>query len=186
MKTQTIHNKKLERTGKPAAQFGVMPKSVYFMPEPDPSRILTFASPKDFCRWLEVNHARESELWVKIFKIKSGIQSVTWDDVVIEALCWGWIDGVKKSVASQSYLQRVTPRKARSNWSKRNREHVERLINEGRMMESGLVHARAAQSDGRWESAYAASEMKVPEDFLAALDSRPKAKQFCSEFTESQ
>ncbi len=157
------------------------------MPEPDPSRILTFASPKDFCRWLEVNHASESELWVKIFKIKSGIQSVTWDDVVIEALCWGWIDGVKKSVDSQSYLQRVTPRKARSNWSKRNREHVECLINEGRMMESGLVHVRAAQSDGRWESAYAASEMKVPEDFLAALDSKPKAKakQFFETLTKS-
>ncbi len=155
------------------------------MPEPDPSRILTFASPKDFCQWLEVNHASETELWVKIFKIKSGIQSVTWDDVVTEALCWGWIDGVKKSFDNQSYLQRVTPRKARSNWSKRNREHVERLIKEGSMMESGLVHVRAAQADGRWENAYVASEMKVPEDFLAALDSKPKAKQFFETLTKS-
>jgi uncharacterized protein YdeI (YjbR/CyaY-like superfamily) len=146
---------------------------------------MTFASPKDLGRWLKVNHAIESELWVKIFKIKTGIPSVTWDDVVIETLCWGWIDGVKKSIDDQAYLQRVTPRKARSNWSKRNREHVERLINEGRMTESGLVHVRAAKADGRWENAYAVGEMKVPADFLAALDSKPKAKQFFETLTKS-
>jgi hypothetical protein len=86
------------------------------MPEPNPARIMTFASSKDLGRWLMVNHAIESELWVKIFKKKTGIPSVTWDDVVVETLCWGWIDGVKKSLDDQAYLQRVTPRKARSNW----------------------------------------------------------------------
>jgi len=155
------------------------------MPEPDPERIMTFASPKDLSRWLKVNHAIESELWVKIFKVKTGILSVTWDDVVIEMLCWGWIDGVKKSIDDQAYLQRVTPRKTRSNWSKRNREHVERLINEGRMTESGLVQVRAAKADGRWDNAYTASEMKVPADFLAALDNKPKAKQFFETLTKS-
>ena len=155
------------------------------MPEPDLARIMTFASPKDLDRWLKVNHAIESELWVKIFKKKTGIASVTWDDVVIEALCWGWIDGVKKSIDDQAYLQRVTPRRVRSNWSKRNRKHVERLLNEGRMMESGLVHVRAAKADGRWENAYAASEMKVPEDFLAALESKPEAKHFFETLTKS-
>lgn len=148
------------------------------MPEPDPSKIMTFATPRDLGQWLKVNHATESELWVKIFKKKTGIPSVTWDDVVVEALCWGWIDGIKKSVDDQAYLQRITPRKARSNWSKRNTDHVERLINEGRMMEPGLVHVRAAKADGRWEKAYSVSEMKVPEDFLAALESKPKAQQF--------
>lgn len=148
------------------------------MPQPDPARIMTFASPKDLGRWLKVNHATESELWVKLFKKKTGIPSLTWDDVVIETLCWGWIDGVKKSIDDQAYLQRVTPRKARSNWSKRNREHAERLISEGRMKEPGLVHVRAAKADGRWENAYAASEIKVPADFLAALESKPKTKQF--------
>jgi uncharacterized protein YdeI (YjbR/CyaY-like superfamily) len=146
------------------------------MPEPDPARIMTFASPKDLGRWLKVNHAIESELWVKIFKIKTGVPSVTWNDVVIEALCWGWIDGVKKSIDDHAYLQRVTPRKARSKWSKRNREHVERLIDEDRMTESGLVHVRAAKADGRWENGYAASEMKVPADFLAALDPEQAAQ----------
>ena len=155
------------------------------MPEPGPARIMSFVSPKDLGRWLKMNQAIESELWVKIFKIKTGVPSVTWNDVVIEALCWGWIDGVKKSIDDQAYLQRVTPRKTRSNWSKRNREHVERLINEGRMMESGLVHVRAAKADGRWENAYVASEMKVPADFLAALDSKPKAKQFYETLTKS-
>ena len=155
------------------------------MPEANPARIMTFASSKDLDQWLKVNHAIESELWVKIFKKKTGIPSVTWNDVVVEILCWGWIDGVKKSIDDQAYLQRVTPRKARSNWSKRNREHVERLINEGRMMESGLVHVRAAKADGRWENAYTASEMKVPVDFLEALESNLEAKQFFSTLTKS-
>jgi len=155
------------------------------MPDPDPARIMTFTTPKDLCQWLEVHHASESELWVKIFKIKTGIPSVTWDDVVVEMLCWGWIDGVKKSIDEQAYLQRVTPRKARSNWSKRNRGHAERLISEGRMMEPGLVHVRAAKTDGRWENAYTASEMNVPADFLSALESKPKAKRFFETLTRS-
>jgi len=155
------------------------------MPEPSPASIMTFSSPKDLGGWLKVNHAIETELWVKIYKKKTGIASVTWDDVVVEMLCWGWIDGVKKSIDEQAYLQRVTPRKARSNWSKRNREHVQRLIIEGRMMESGLVHVRAAQADGRWENAYVASEIKVPTDFLAALKSKPQAQQFFETLTKS-
>ncbi len=155
------------------------------MPEPNPAKIMTFTTPKDLGRWLTLNHATESELWVKVFKKKSGIASVTWDDVVIEALCWGWIDGIKKSINEKAYYQRITPRKARSNWSKRNVEHVERLISEGRMAESGLVHVRAAKEDGRWESAYVVSEMTVPEDFLAALESKPKAKQFFETLTKS-
>ncbi|WP_028468397.1 YdeI/OmpD-associated family protein [Neptunomonas japonica] len=155
------------------------------MPEPDPLRIMTFATPQDLNKWLQENHATESELWVKIFKKNSGTQSVTWNDVVIEILCWGWIDGVKKSLDDQAYLQRITPRTARSNWSKRNTEHVERLISEDRMKESGLVHIRAAKADGRWENAYVVSEMEVPEDFLAALESQPSVKQFFETLNKS-
>lgn len=146
---------------------------------------MTFASPKDLDRWLKVNHATESELWVKIFKKGTGIPSVNWDDIVIESLCWGWIDGVKKSIDDQSFFQRITPRKSRSNWSKRNREHAERLISEGRMKEPGLVHVRAAQADGRWENAYSASEMQVPTDFLAALESKPEANRFFETLNKS-
>ena len=146
---------------------------------------MTFVTPKDLCEWLKVNHAIETELWIKVFKKKTGIPSVTWDDVVVEALCWGWIDGVKKSIDDQAYLQRITPRKARSNWSKRNTEHVERLISEDRMTESGLVHVREAKADGRWESAYVVSEMEVPADFLAALEKQPRVKQFFETLNKS-
>jgi len=155
------------------------------MPVPDPSRIMTFSTPEELCQWLKVNHASESELWVKIYKKNTEIQSVTWNDVVIEALCWGWIDGVKKSIDDQAYLQRITPRKTRSNWSKRNTEHAERLISESRMMESGLVHIRAAKADGRWENAYVVSEIEVPADFLAALESKPNVKEFFETLNKS-
>lgn len=155
------------------------------MPEPDPLKIITFETPKDLGQWLKVNHASESELWVKIYKKNTKIQSVSWNDVVIEALCWGWIDGIKKSIDDQAYLQRITPRQPRSNWSKRNTKHAERLISEGRMMESGLVHINAAKEDGRWESAYVVSEMEVPLDFLAALESKPNVKEFFATLNKS-
>lgn len=155
------------------------------MPEHDPLKTMTFTTPKDLSEWLKANHATESELWVKIFKKNTGIKSVTWNDVVIEILCWGWIDGVKKSIDDQAYLQRITPRKARSCWSKRNTEHVERLISEDRMKESGLVHVRAAKADGRWENAYVASGLEVPADFLAALENQPRAKQFFETLNKS-
>ena len=162
-----------------------MPRESYFMPKPDAPKTMTFKSPKELSKWLQANHATESELLIKMFKKGSGIPSVNWNEVVIESLCWGWIDGVKKSLDDQAYLQRITPRKARSNWSKRNTEHVDRLIIEGRMKEPGLVHVRAAKEDGRWKNAYTVSEMKVPADFLAALESMPKAKQFYETLTKS-
>ena len=148
------------------------------MPEPNSLRIVTFATPEHLGQWLEENHACESELWVKVYKKNTGIQSVTWNDVVIESLCWGWIDGIKKSIDDQAYLQRITPGKARSNWSKRNTEHAERLISENRMTESGFVHIRAAKADGRWDNAYVVSEMEVPQDFLTALENKPNVKAF--------
>lgn len=148
-------------------------------------KIESFKSPVDLSHWLQANHGTENELWIKIFKKGSGVASVSWNEVVIEILCWGWIDGVKKSLDDQAYLQRITPRKAGSQWSRRNTEHVERLIKQGRMEAPGLVHVRAAKADGRWENAYAASEMKVPEDFLVALETKPKAKQFYETLTKS-
>jgi uncharacterized protein YdeI (YjbR/CyaY-like superfamily) len=155
------------------------------MPEPDSLRIMTFVTPKDLSEWLKVNHATESQLWVKIFKKNTGIESITWNELVIEVLCWGWIDGVKKSIDDQAYLQRITPRTARSNWSKRNTEHVESLISGDRMKEAGLVHVRAAKADGRWENAYVVSEMEVPADFLAALENQPRVKLFFETLNKS-
>lgn len=156
------------------------------MPTHDPAKTMTFASPAHLAHWLKANHATESELWVKIFKKDTGVPSVDWNEVVIETLCWGWIDGIKKPLDDQAYLQRITPRKSKSGWSKKNTEHVERLTREGRMKEPGLVHVRAAKADGRWESAYhPPSEMKVPADFLAALENKPKAKQFFETLNKS-
>lgn len=146
------------------------------MPEPHPERIVTFTSPEELGQWLRVHHATERELWVRILKKKTGVSSVVWNDVVIEALCWGWIDGIKKSLDDEAYLQRITPRKPRAVWSKRNREHVKRLMGEGRMQEPGLVQVRAAQADGRWDNAYASREMEVPSDFLTAVEGHPEAK----------
>jgi len=156
------------------------------VPEPNPNKILSFESPAELGHWLSANHANETELWVKIFKKATGIPTVDWNDVVLETLCWGWIDGIKKSLDDQAYLQRITPRKARSNWSKRNTEHVARLISEGRMQEPGLEHVRAAKSDGRWENAYKpSSEMSVAADFLAALEAKPKLKAFYQTLNKS-
>lgn len=147
------------------------------MPEPQEERIRAFATPAALGKWLERNHDSESELWLKIFKKGSGQKSITWKEAVLECLCWGWIDGLRKSLDEEAYLQRITPRRRNSNWSKRNREHVERLVSDNKMQEAGLVHVRAAQADGRWDAAYApASEMTVPEDFLAALEQMPRAK----------
>ena len=149
------------------------------MPGVNTSRIRAFATPADFWEWLEANHASEPELWLKIYKKASGTPSVDWNEAVVEALCWGWIDGVKKSLDDDAFLQRFTPRRAGSNWSKRNREHVDRLLAAGRMQPPGMIHVEAAQADGRWEAAYApASEMTLPDDFMAALVERPTAQTF--------
>lgn len=156
------------------------------MPDPDLSKTRAFKTPKALHKWLSLNHAKKSELWIKIYKKGTGIQSVTWNDVVIETLCWGWIDGIKKSLGDEAYVQRITPRKENSNWSRKNTDHVERLIKEGRMEEPGLAHVRAAKKDGRWENAYApASEMKVSKDFLAALKKKPKANRFYETLNKS-
>ena len=156
------------------------------MPEPNPREFRSFKTPEDLCSWLAKHHASKEELWIKVFKKHTKKPSVTWNEIVLETLCWGWIDGIKKSIDSDSYVQRISPRKPRSAWSKRNTEHVERLISEGRIQEPGLVHVRAAKADGRWENAYKPpSETEVPEDFVAALNKKPKAKKFYATLNKS-
>jgi len=139
----------------------------------------SFKTPEQLHAWLRANHASETELWVRIFKKATGQPSVTWDDCVVAAICWGWIDGVRNALDDTSFLQRLTPRRARSNWSQKNVQHAERLIAQGRMQAAGLAQVVAARSDGRWASAYAGSAtMVVPEDFLAALQQDPAAHAF--------
>lgn len=139
----------------------------------------TFESPAQLHAWLQAHHAREAELWVRIFKKGSGTPSVTWDDCVLACIVWGWIDGQRKSLDDTAFLQRLTPRRARSNWSQKNVQHAERLIAEGLMQAPGLAQVEAARADGRWASAYAGSaDMVIPEDFLAALQQDPVALAF--------
>lgn len=145
----------------------------------EPPAGLAFEEASQLADWLAANHHASSEVWVRIYKKASGQPSVTWTDCVVEALRFGWIDGQKQAGDDGFYLQRLTPRRSRSNWSTKNREHAERLIAEGRMTEAGLVQVEAARADGRWDATYAGSRsMEMPQDFLEALAARPMAKAF--------
>lgn len=129
--------------------------------------------------WLSKHHDSETELYVRVFKKASGKQSVVWNDIVLAALCWGWIDGVKHSLDEESFLQRITPRRPKSIWSKINCDHVERLINEKRMQPPGLAQVTAAKADGRWEAAYGGSTTPViHDDFFVALKKNEAAEKF--------
>ena len=138
-----------------------------------------FRNARQLGQWLEKHHRSQSDLWVQIFKAGSGVPSVNWTDCVVESIRFGWIDGQKLPLDENSYLQRLTPRKPKSNWSTKNREHALRLIAEGRMTPAGLAHVEAAKADGRWESTYASSStMVIPQDLLDALEPMPVAKAF--------
>ena len=118
-------------------------------------------------------------IWLRFYKKGSGIVSLNYAAALDEALCFGWIDGQSKSLDENSYLQKFTPRRARSIWSKRNIEHVARLIEEGKMNPSGLKEAEAAKTDGRWQKAYdSPANMEIPEDFLRELSKDKKAFAF--------
>jgi uncharacterized protein YdeI (YjbR/CyaY-like superfamily) len=146
--------------------------------QPDPAPVL-FKSAKAFEAWLKKNHDTSDGLWLKIAKRGAKEPSVTYPEAVEIALCWGWIDGQKKSLDDQHFLQRFTPRRARSVWSKINVDKVAALIEAGRMQAPGHAQIEAAKADGRWAKAYdGARTSTVPEDLLAALEAEPKAKAF--------
>jgi uncharacterized protein YdeI (YjbR/CyaY-like superfamily) len=142
----------------------------------DPEAVRAFKDAKTFAKWLKANHATTPELWLKFAKADSGIATVTYAEALDEALCWGWIDGQKKSFDAQYWLQRFVPRGKKSIWSKINRDHTDRLIGEGRMQPTGQAQIDAAKADGRWDKAYdGASKMDMPDDLLAAIEEEPKA-----------
>ena len=146
---------------------------------PDPKKIKAFRTEAAFEKWLAANHARETELWLKIHKKASGLPTVTYAQALDVALCWGWIDGLKKSFDEHSFIQRFTPRTPRSIWSQVNRDHVARLTASGRMTPHGQRQVDAAKADGRWAAAYApirsASDATMPEDLRAAINANPRA-----------
>ncbi|MEN2386995.1 YdeI/OmpD-associated family protein [Comamonas sp. A7-5] len=145
-----------------------------------------FKSAKVFEAWLKKNHATSEGLWLKIAKRGSNEPSVTYPEAVEIALCWGWIDGQKKSLDDQHYLQRFTPRRARSVWSRINVNKVQALIEAGRMQAPGQAQIEAAKADGRWARAYdGARTSTVPEDLQAALNAEPAAKAFFASINAS-
>jgi len=147
---------------------------------PNPAKIKSFPTEAAFAAWMKANHAREAEIWLKIHKKGSGLPTVTNAQAIDVALCWGWIDGIRKSFDERSFLQRFTPRRARSIWSQINREHVARLTAAGRMTAHGQRQVDAAIADGRWEAAYApmrtASHATIPADLRAAIMASPRAR----------
>jgi uncharacterized protein YdeI (YjbR/CyaY-like superfamily) len=143
----------------------------------DPSKVREFKDADNFYKWLGKHHDKENEIWIKIHKVNSELKSITPVEAIDVILCWGWIDGLRKSFDDKSYLQRYTPRGKKSTWSQINVASVARLIKEGRMTEHGLKQVEAAKSDGRWDRAYkSGKDMKIPDDFQAAIDAEPKAK----------
>ena len=148
---------------------------------PDPARIKSFRTAAAFERWLRANHDKAPEIWLKIHKKHSGLPTVTASDALDVALCWGWIDSQRKGFDERSFLQRYSPRGARSVWSQINRASVGRLINAGRMTPHGLRQVDLAKADGRWAAAYApmrkASAATVPADLRAAIDADPRAQE---------
>jgi uncharacterized protein YdeI (YjbR/CyaY-like superfamily) len=138
-----------------------------------------FKTAKAFETWLRKNHAKSDGLWLKIAKRGAQEPSVTYREAVEIALCWGWIDGQRKGVDDHHFLQRFTPRRARSIWSKINVDKVAALIDAGRMQPPGHAQIEAAKADGRWARAYdGAKTSTVPDDLAAALDANPPAKAF--------
>ena len=145
---------------------------------PDDLPIKHFKDQKAWEKWLST-HATEKGIWLQIAKKDSGIASVNYAEALEVALCHGWIDGQKRGYDGQFFLQRFTPRRSRSLWSKINIAHVERLIAAGRMQAGGLREVEAAKTDGRWNAAYQSfSGMEVPVELAEALKNNSKAKAF--------
>jgi uncharacterized protein YdeI (YjbR/CyaY-like superfamily) len=144
----------------------------------DPARVHEFPDAPSFHAWLAAHHASEPEVWIKIHKRASGLPTITPVEAIDVALCWGWIDAISKSFDERSYLQRYTPRRRKSTWSRINVENVARLMAEGRMTEAGLAEVAAAKADGRWDRAYpSAKAMTLPDDLRAAIDADPAARE---------
>ena len=137
---------------------------------------MEFRTAESFYKWLARNHDKADEVWIKIHKVGSGLKSITPAEAIDVALCWGWIDGLRRGCDDKSFLQRYSPRTKKSVWSQINVDNVARLIEEGRMTRHGLEQVEAAKADGRWARAYRSKGSTVPADLQAAIDAEPKAR----------
>jgi uncharacterized protein YdeI (YjbR/CyaY-like superfamily) len=151
----------------------------------DPASIREFPDAAGFERWLARHHATADEIWIKIHKVGSGLPTVSPAEAIDVALCWGWIDAIRKGFDDRSFLQRYTPRRPTSVWSRINVENVARLIAEGRMTEHGLAQVEAARADGRWDRAYASGKaLAIPDDLQQAIDADPAARAMLARLSE--
>jgi uncharacterized protein YdeI (YjbR/CyaY-like superfamily) len=143
-----------------------------------------FVSQSAWEEWLADNHKVSEGVWIKVAKKGAGIDSVRYPEVLESALCFGWIDGRREALDERHFLQRFTPRRPRSRWSRINRDTAGRLIAEGRMHPAGLAEVERAKQDGRWEAAYEGQRRStVPDDLQRELDARPKARAFFAELS---
>jgi uncharacterized protein YdeI (YjbR/CyaY-like superfamily) len=145
---------------------------------------LAFPSAADWEEWLERNHAASDGLWIRMAKRDAGVDSVRYPEVLDCALCFGWIDGRREALDERHFLQRFTPRRPRSRWSRINRDKAERQITGGRMRQAGLGEVQRAKADGRWDAAYEGQrDITIPDDLQRELDTHPKAKAFFAELS---
>jgi uncharacterized protein YdeI (YjbR/CyaY-like superfamily) len=141
--------------------------------------VIAFDDQQAWATWLHANHTTSSGLWIQLARRASSTRSISYAEAVEIALCYGWIDGQTKSHDETTWLQKFTPRRRGSIWSKINREKAEKLMSTGRMQPAGLAEVNRAKEDGRWDAAYdSARAATVPEDFQAALKSSPPASAF--------
>ena len=138
--------------------------------------VCEFKTAASFYTWLGKNHDKADEVWIRIHKVGSGLKTITPKEAIDVVLCWGWIDGLRRSLDDKSFLQRYSPRTKKSVWSQINVDNVARLIEEGRMTAHGLREIEAAKADGRWARAYRSKGAEVPPDLQAAIDAEPKAR----------
>jgi uncharacterized protein YdeI (YjbR/CyaY-like superfamily) len=148
--------------------------------------ILAFESGKEFRSWLENNHITSNGIFIRLYKKGSGVKSVTYAEALDEALCFGWIDSLVNKFDEKSYIQKFTPRRSKSVWSKVNIGKVDQLIKDGRMTDAGLAEIERAKGDGRWEAAYdSPTNMRVPKDFLELVEKNKRAKEFFETLNKS-
>jgi uncharacterized protein YdeI (YjbR/CyaY-like superfamily) len=152
----------------------------------DGKPILQLASEADWEAWLGAEHATSDGVWLKFAKKGSGVETVVYAEALDVALCYGWIDSQVARLDERFYLQKFTPRRARSRWSRINRDKIEELTKQGRMKPAGLEQVELAKADGRWDAAYASpANAEIPADLQAELDANPKAAAFWETLNKS-
>ncbi|MCB1676949.1 MAG: YdeI/OmpD-associated family protein [Halioglobus sp.] len=148
--------------------------------------IITFKTAAEFRKWLSKNHKQEEGIWIRFFKKDSGLKTFSYEEALDEALCYGWIDSQKKTYDNKSFIQKFSQRRARSIWSQRNMEHIERLIKEKKMHAEGLKQYEAAKNDGRLDNAYApSSKAEIPADLMKVINKDQKMKAFVATLTKA-